>query len=147
MYFQVAADKQTKQQEETKIDTKSIDVDTNISFRPNRERGNKGQQQQQQAPKKPKVNHEEIEKTLKDIYKLTNGEELEDRESPEEETKKLANKVSGKETLYTFFRTFYDGRLDAIRKRLFVPNLLLDSSFITEDEFLDMYACPSICVF
>lgn len=132
--FQVANESREKRQEEAKVDVGSINVDTNISFRPQRGK----QDAKGGSADKPKVNFDQIERDLKDIYKLTVGEEVEDKTDPEEETKKLASKVGGKYVVQSYFKTFHDGRLEAVPKRLFIPNLLIKNENISEDDFINM---------
>lgn len=131
--FQVAADKGERKQEESKYDASSINVDTNISFRPQRGK------QDAKASDKPKFNYEQIEKDLKDIYKLASGEEVEDKTNPEEEIKKLTSKIGGKHVFKCFLKTFHDGRLDAIPKRLFIPRVLVETQSITEEDFVGLF--------
>jgi len=137
MYFQVANEGKPKQQEETKVDVGQIDVDTNIRFRPNR--GGKQAADNKGQSEKPKFSVEQLERDIKDIYKLASGEEVPDKTSAEEEIKKLVGKAGGREVLHMFFRTFHDGRLDAVPKRFFIPNLLIETQSITEDDFIEIF--------
>ena len=116
-----------------------VNVDTNISFRPQR-----GKQDAKSADE-PKVNFDQIERDLKDIYKLIDGEEIEDKTTPEEETKKLAKKVGGRHVLHIYFKTFHDGRMEQVPKRLFIPNLLIEEKLATEDEFINKYVKRYFC--
>jgi len=132
--FQVASDNKERRQEEAKVDMGPINVDTNISFRPQR-----GKQDVKGSADKPKINFDQIERDLKDVYKLIGGEEIEDKTSPEEEVKKTAEKHGGRNVIKIYLKTFHDGRLEAIPKRLFVPNLLIENKLITEDEFIALF--------
>ena len=133
VYFQVTQGGKNKQAEETKIDYNSINVDTNLTFKP--VRGKAGDAKG--AVKKPRVNYEEIDKELKEIYRIINGEQLEDRGTAEEELKKAVGRFGGRDLLHCFFRTFYDGRQDAVKKRLFIPNLLLQEKHINDEDFIE----------
>ena len=113
-----------------KFDSKTMKIDTQIIFKPNRTKG--GIQQ-----KNPEMSIESIQKELKDIYKLINGEQVEDKQSPSEELKKLAANASGKRLLEVYFETFCDGRLDVIKKRLFIPDFMLEEKLVTPQEFLE----------
>lgn len=133
VYFQVTQGGKSKQAEETKIDYNSINVDTNISFKP--VRGKAGDAKG--AVKKPRSNYEEIDKELKEIYRIISGEQLEDRGTPEEELNKAITKFGGRDIIHCFFRAFYDGRQDAVKKRLWIPNFLLEGKHITDEDFLE----------
>lgn len=113
-----------------KFDANTMKIDTQIVFKPNRSKGTKQQTN-------PEMSLEEIQKELKEVYKLINGDQVEDKLTPEEELKKLANKTSGKRMLQVYFETFCDGRLDAIKKRLFIPDFLLKEKLIAEQDFLE----------
>ncbi len=114
----------------------SLQVDQNIVFKPQR-----GKQQGGQQAAKPKVNYEQIEREIKDVYKLLNGEDVEDKTNPEEELKKMAAKHGGRNVLTVYFKTFYDGRTEAVKKRLFVPSLLVESGNVTNEDLSELYFC------
>jgi len=134
--FQVVSDnKSSRQQEESKVDLSSLQVDQNIVFKPQRGKQQGGQSAQ---PAKPKVNYEQIEREFKDVYKLLSGETVEDKTNPEEELKKMAAKHGGRNVLQVFFRTFYDGRTDAVKKRLFIPTFLIENGHATSDDLSEL---------
>jgi len=134
--FQVVSDnKSSRQQEESKVDLSSLQVDQNIVFKPQRGKQQGGQTSQ---PAKPKVNYEQIEREFKDVYKLLAGETVEDKTNPEEELKKMAAKHGGRNVLQVYFRTFYDGRTDAVKKRLFIPSFLIEAGHATNDDLSEL---------
>ena len=67
-----------------------------------------------------------------------NGEEVEDKTNPEEELKKMAAKHGGRNVLQVYFKNFYDGRTEHVKKRLFIPSLLIEAGHATNDDLSEL---------
>ena len=105
---------------EKNMPTVDVEIKPGMFSRP--KRPNKNQKQQQQS----QISQEEIERDLKEIYNSKGMKEL----------KALIKKAGNKEVLDAYLKTFFDGRLEAVKERYFIHRLLFET--VPKEEFLKM---------
>jgi hypothetical protein len=119
--------------EESKLDLADVQVNENVSFKPQRGK----QDTRDKNAKKMLITHEELEKELKDVYTFVSEEELEEnKDKVVEELKKIHDKTNSRELMLAYFKTFYDGKISDVNKRLTLANLMIENKLSTVEDFI-----------
>lgn len=120
------------QSEESKnFDTTGIKP-KEVEFKPKR---GKQQIESKSEEKKMQISHEQLYNDFKEIYSnLSDEENVEEKFI--EEVKRLSEHVPEYEIVGGLLSTFYDGKLNDVKKRIPLCNLLLEKGIISPDDFI-----------